>query len=102
MRKDSRCYKKMDLYEKESKEMKKRIIIAMALVASLAVVAPITNVKAAEIEITLYNEESLTQESIATYADVIQRKYRMYNNKVQYRRWNATRGYWVDEDWIDL
>ncbi len=20
----------------------------------------------------------------------------------QYRRWNATRGYWIDPDWIDL
>lgn len=24
------------------------------------------------------------------------------SGKIQYRRWNATRGYWVDPYWIDL
>jgi len=35
-------------------------------------------------------------------ADVIVRKYRINNGVTQYRRWNETRGYWVDPDWIDL
>lgn len=35
-------------------------------------------------------------------ADVIVTKYRVYNGVLQYRRWNDTRGYWVDPDWIDL
>ena len=35
-------------------------------------------------------------------ADVIVTKFRVLNGKVQYRRWNETRGYWVDPDWIDL
>lgn len=34
--------------------------------------------------------------------DVIVYKYRMWNGKVQYRRWNKTKGYWVDANWIDI
>ena len=26
---------------------------------------------------------------------------RMYNGRLQYRRWNTTRNYWVDPYWID-
>ena len=26
---------------------------------------------------------------------------RVYNGRHQIRRWNATRGYWVDPEWID-
>ncbi len=35
-------------------------------------------------------------------ADIIVTKYRIYNNVFQYRRWNETREYWVDPDWIDF
>lgn len=35
-------------------------------------------------------------------ADVIEYKFRTYNGQLQYRRWNATRNYWVDPYWIDL
>lgn len=35
-------------------------------------------------------------------ADVIETKYRLYNGVLQYRRWNATRNYWVDPYWIDM
>lgn len=27
---------------------------------------------------------------------------RVNNGKMQYRRWNATQGYWVDPYWKDL
>lgn len=39
---------------------------------------------------------------IQPYAEVIEIKYRIYNGVPQYRRWNATYGYWVDPDWINL
>lgn len=39
---------------------------------------------------------------ITPYADVIVKYYRMYDGLVQYRRWNETRGYWVDPYWIYL
>ena len=43
-----------------------------------------------------------TEEVIALRADVIVTKWRTYNGKTQYRRWNETRGYWVDPAWITL
>ena len=39
--------------------------------------------------------------TIIPFADVIVYKYRIYNGKCQYRRWNETRGYWVDPYWMD-
>ena len=39
---------------------------------------------------------------ITPYADVIVVKVRYYNGQYQYRRWNETRGYWVDPEWIDM
>ncbi len=42
-----------------------------------------------------------TQE-VTPYADVIVLKTRIHNGKAQYRHWNETRGYWVEDDWIDI
>lgn len=43
-----------------------------------------------------------TDDGIMPYADEIETKWR-YNSKgiLQYRRWNATRNYWVDPYWIN-
>ena len=41
-------------------------------------------------------------EGIEPRADVIVFKYRIYNGVYQYRRWNETKGYWVDPYWIDV
>ncbi len=35
-------------------------------------------------------------------ANVIVKKYRVFNGVLQYRRWNETRGYWVDKKWITM
>lgn len=35
------------------------------------------------------------------YADEIEKKWRVNRGVLQYRRWNATRGYWVDPEWIN-
>jgi|GEM_PF-1161171 len=35
-------------------------------------------------------------------SDVIVYKYRLNKGILQYRRWNATRGYWVDRIWIKV
>lgn len=42
------------------------------------------------------------QGSIIPRADVIVTKYRDYHGVLQYRRWNETRGYWVDKEWITM
>lgn len=36
------------------------------------------------------------------YADHIVIRTRTHNGVWQYRRWNATRAYWVDPYWIDM
>ena len=40
--------------------------------------------------------------TITPRADVIVYKFRVYNGILQYRRWNETWGYWVDDDWISI
>lgn len=46
--------------------------------------------------------ETVAEENIEPRADVIVIKYRVVNGAYQYRRWNETRGYWVDPYWIDV
>ncbi len=41
-----------------------------------------------------------TDDGIMPYADEIETKWRYSLGRLQYRRWNATRGYWVDPEWI--
>lgn len=38
---------------------------------------------------------------IMPLSDVIVIKKRIYQGRLQYRRWNETWGYWVDPCWID-
>ena len=55
-------------------------------------------------ETTLNNAHLYATENyeIAPYADVIVLKTRIHNGVLQYRHWNETRGYWVEDDWTDL
>ena len=84
--------------------MKKKLLIVATVCASLFVVAPAVSVSAAEVESesqvqTIQNDDI----GIAPCADEIVTKFRLYKKtKLQYRRWNQTRGYWEDKDWIDL
>lgn len=82
--------------------MKKKCLIAAAICASLFVVAPTAIVSAAEVESEVQTQNEQSNIGVAPYADEIVMKFRVHNNKVQYRRWNQTRGYWVDKDWITL
>jgi len=40
-------------------------------------------------------------DTIMPLADVIVKIERIYEGRVQWRRWNETQGYWVDPYWID-
>ncbi len=82
--------------------MKKKFLIATAMCASLLVVAPIASVSAADVEQDVQEQAIQSDIGIAPYADEIVTKFRINKDKVQYRRWNQTRGYWVDKKWIDL
>ena len=41
-------------------------------------------------------------DGIMPLADVIVMVTRTYQGRLQCRRWNETRGYWVDPEWIDI
>ena len=83
--------------------MKKNFLIVTAMCALLVGVAPIASVSAAEVEQDVQEQTIQSDIGIAPCADEIVTKFRLYKKtKLQYRRWNQTRGYWVDKDWIDL
>ncbi len=50
----------------------------------------------------VYAGEICTKETEERIADKIVVKYREYYGKLQYRRWNETKGYWVDSHWINV
>lgn len=81
--------------------MKKKLVIATLALGLVALVPSVSEVKAAEVPSVpvLRTEDNST---IMPQADVIEVKYRIYNGKLQYRRWNATRGYWVDSTWKNV
>lgn len=82
--------------------MKKKLLIAAAICASLFVVMPMTNVSAAEVDAEAQGQSAQSDIGVAPCADEIVTKFRINKDKVQYRRWNQTRGYWVDKKWINL
>ncbi len=71
--------------------MKKRILCTLG--AALIMATSIPNAFAANLPPA---PTSCGESEIAPYADVIIYRYRIANGKKQYRRWNETRGYWVD------
>lgn len=48
-------------------------------------------------------EGNYTSDKIESRAeDVIIKKYRIFNGKLQYRRWNTYDECWIDPFWIDM
>lgn len=39
---------------------------------------------------------------VGIQAEVVEKRYRVHNGIVQYRRWSVTYGRWVDPYWINL
>lgn len=74
----------------------KRLLL---LVMGLSFLTPIVNVDAADVTIT---KTINANTGVVIYADSIVKKYRVHNGQLQYRRWNETRGYWVDSEWINV
>ncbi len=82
--------------------MKKKVLMALMVSSLLTVMLPVSYASdCASTKAPLYVSNS-EDSSIVPFADVIVYKYRLLNGKQQYRRWNETRGYWVDPYWIDL
>ncbi len=73
----------------------------LALATSIAIGTTIIPVQAREVNFEVNCIENLS-DRISPMADVIVRIYRSNGKILQYRRWNETRGYWVDSDWITM
>ena len=52
-------------------------------------------------ELNTIEKDSAVKETNETRADVIVKYFRWHGNQLQYRRYNETRGYWVDPHWIN-
>ena len=61
-------------------------------------IAGAVNIEDTSIAVTAEYSES----EVTPRADVIVTKYRYLNGVYQYRRWNETKGYWVDPEWINV
>ena len=79
--------------------MKRRLLCALGATAMMATM--FSTAFAADIPQALTPQNS-SESTIMPCADVIVYKYRVENGKYKYRRWNETRGYWVDPYWIDV
>ena len=66
----------------------KQLLLLSTLTLSLTAVFPVYAAENPDIE--LCSE------------DYIEYKYRVYNGVLQYRRWNATKGYWIDATWLNV
>jgi len=81
--------------------MKYKKLLAILLLGIMLFSLP-SMASAQEITHSAANQISISNVSITPRSDVIVTKYRTYNNKKQYRRWNETRNRWVDSYWINL
>ena len=63
----------------------------------------LTTILAVSVPFTVFAEpaESNVTDNSRYASEVIETKFRIYNGVLQYRRWNATRGVWVDPYWIN-
>lgn len=84
--------------------MKKNIKKALAVLLSLIFVFSVMAIPASAVEVETTEQVQVVsaEGEIIPFADIIEYKYRTYFGVLQYRRWNATRGYWVDPYWINL
>lgn len=80
----------------------RKVIAAGALMLSLGMALPFTNLQAEEFPADWEIEEVTSDEEVNPCADEIVWCYRVYKGRRQKRRWNRTQGEWVDKKWIDL
>ena len=77
--------------------MKRRINKLIIMFAFMLVI----NGNAVGVNVASEPNESMISSSLFS-KDVIVKKYRTYDGKLQYRHWNSTQGYWVESDWITM
>lgn len=80
----------------------KKIICAVLLIG-ITIASSLSIASAGNIEgIVVTNPTASSDTTITIMADTIVTKFRIYNGLTQYRRWNATKGVWVDPYWITV
>ena len=83
--------------------MKRRIVQkGIAVLSSMVMIFSMFGMSAQAQEAAVLFETGTSEGVIMPRADNITTYYRTYNGKLQKRRWNVTRGYWVDADWITI
>lgn len=70
----------------------------LVTIAAGVVILNTFNVASVVASAAVYNTDN---DVCVPYADEIDTIWRVSQGKLQYRRWNITRGYWVDPHWID-
>ena len=76
----------------------KRKVSVVLMVLSLGIMGATATAS----DIAIAEENGVISEETSRVSDLIEMKYRYHNGHLQCRRWNSTKGYWVDADWIDL
>lgn len=72
------------------------LLAAVMLMTGFCATALAAEPEAPETGVTASSEEG-----IQPYSDIIETKIRQAaDGRLQYRHWNATRGYWIEPDWI--
>lgn len=80
----------------------KKLFISIMCLALLGTSGAL-NIQAIAAETPVVSDELVSTEEIEPRADIIETYFRKTPwGTLQYRRWNSTRGYWVDPDWIDM
>lgn len=81
----------------------KKVVAAGAIMMSLGMALPFTNLQAEEcVTEPVIVEVVESDGDVSTCADQIVWCYRIVNRRRQRRRWNRTQGKWVDKAWIDI
>ena len=78
------------------------IVKKSILVVSMFLMLFSANVSNAQVAVDNYASVSNEDTRAIERADVIEKKYRVYDGVLQYRHWNATQGRWVEPDWISI
>lgn len=76
--------------------------MSMKMKKGIVITAMILLLASCSMNTIVYAGEICTKEAEERIADKIVVKYREYKGRLQYRRWNETKGYWVDSHWIDV
>lgn len=82
----------------------KRFVISIFCLATIGTICA-GAASAAEVPVQPVVSQKIAvtaSEDIQPRVDVIVYKYRLHNGVLQQRRWNETRGCWVDPEWTNV